>query len=130
VNRDRYLAIFGAALLLFIILLAFECGGQIKAADTRAAPVPIRRAICRVFENCRMATRVAWCESRLEPWAWSGADAGLFQANYQAHHRPGESVREFRVRHADIRYHVGWAYRLSSSGRDWTHWRWSRWCWS
>jgi Lysozyme like domain len=122
-NRDRYLAVFGAALLLFIILLAFECGGQVKAAKssaTRAAPAPIRRAICRVFaRRCLTALRVAYCETggTFNRFALGDdGERGLFQI-HPVHFGWLDERRLY-----EALYNARAAYRLSRGGRDWSHW--------
>ena len=113
----RTLAIAGCVVLLIAVIAA--------CADAKAAPrsTQYRPLVCRVFgAHCGAAWAVVRCESGGARWAWSGADAGLFQANYAAHHRPGESVASFRSRHARVLWHIRWAYRLSHGGTDWSAW--------
>lgn len=114
---SRTLAITFCVVLLIAVVAS--------CADAQAAPRShhYRSIVCKVFgPNCAAAWRVVSCESHGSRWAWSGADAGLFQANYPAHHAPGESVASFRARHARVWWHVRWAYRLSHGGRDWSAW--------
>ncbi len=108
------------AIALVVVLLVALIA---TLADAKGASTTYRPAVCKVFgSHCAEAWRVVRCESGGARWAWSGADAGLFQANYAAHHRPGESVRSFRARHARVWWHIRWAYRLSHGGRDWSAW--------
>lgn len=102
-------------------------------ADAASGGHAVRQAICEVFRSrCAMALRVASCESRLDPYAVSPtSDVGVFQVNYRAHHRAGESFAQFKRRYQDIRTNVRYAYRLSRGGTDWgTHWYMSRRCWA
>lgn len=112
---SRQLAITFAVVLLIAVIAV--------CADAKGATPTYRPVVCKVFgPRCAAAWAVVECESHGARWAWSGADAGLFQANYSAHHRPGESVASFRARHARVWWHVRWAYRLSHGGRDWGPW--------
>lgn len=78
------------------------------------------------------AVKVATCESGLRVDAVSGryGSVGLFQADYSAHHRRGETWAAFRRRMSNPRANIAFAVRLSNGGRSWTHWRWSQRCWS
>lgn len=60
-------------------------------------------------ENAHAACQVSWCESRWDPNAWNGADAGLFQVNkvHGAHST------------FDPERNVAFAYRLSDGGTRW-----------
>lgn len=111
------------AIALAVVLLVVMVAVVADAKGGRYSAPKYRPAVCKVFgPRCAAAWRVVRCESHGRRWAWSGADAGLFQANYAAHHRPGESVASFRARHARIRWHIRWAYRLSHGGTDWSAW--------
>lgn len=102
-----------------------------------AAPAPakptVRETILQVFgpRYGPLALRVARCESRLRPRVVSPTrDVGVFQINYAAHRRPGESFASFRARYSDVRTNVRYAYRLSRRGTDFSAWRWSAHCWA
>lgn len=109
-------------LLVTIVTLSFlavraDAGGLTR--DQRMS----RAEIVRVFKsNAPAALRVAWCESTWRSRAWSGADAGVFQINYAAHHKAGESVAAFKTRWFDRQRNVAFAFRLSRGGTSWRHW--------
>ena len=116
VSRSLAIALAVVTLIVLVAVVA-DANGASSSAKT------YRPVVCKVFgSHCAAAWRVVRCESGGARWAWSGADAGLFQANYAAHHRPGESVRSFRARHARVLWHIRWAYRLSHGGTDWSAW--------
>lgn len=113
------------AIIGFIIVLFWA----ISVAKSDAAPQPVPLVICDVFgPRCAPAMRVAWCESRLRPDAVSRtSDVGVFQINYAAHRKRGESFSAFKRRFFDVRKNVEFAYRLSRGGTNWAHWtcRWA-----
>lgn len=113
------------AIICFVIVL-FWAMANAKADGRNASP---RQSVCRVFKaRCSPAWRVVMCESRGNPRAVSRTnDVGLFQINYAAHHRAGESFTSFKARFFDVNRNVAFAYRLSRGGTDWHHWacRWA-----
>lgn len=115
------------------IAAATICGIVIVlVCATSAEARPPGLVICETFgTKCHLAIQVAYCESRLNPRAVSRTqDVGLFQANFAAHHRRGESFSEFRRRMSDPERNVAFAWRLSRRGTDWSAWRWSAHCWN
>jgi hypothetical protein len=92
---------------------------------------PVGLVICRTFgSSCAKAVEVSFCESGMRPDAVSRTrDVGLFQINYHAHRKRGESFAAFKRRMSDPERNAAFAYRLSRGGRDWSPWKWSQHCW-
>lgn len=111
------------ALLALVIATPADAGSLTR--DQRQS----QAEIVRVFgQKAEPALRVAWCESTWRSRAWSStSDAGVFQINYAAHHRAGESVEAFKRKWFDRRTNVAFAWRLSQGGTDWGPWtcRWA-----
>lgn len=126
----------GTALRPGLPAIACLCCCAIALAWARAADashVTVEQAICLVFrDRCAIAVRVARCESKLDPNAVSDTrDVGVFQINWRAHRRPGETFAAFRARYTDAVANIAYAFQLSHGGRDWmTHWYMSRRCWA
>jgi hypothetical protein len=114
----RTVVILGLCLLLLVVVAIWSDSGE--GASRRQ----IKSAVCHVFgPRCPDALEVAWCESRLRPWAISpGLDVGLFQINYGSHHWPGESFAAFRARMVHLGRNIAFAFRLSRHGTSWSHW--------
>lgn len=113
------------ALMCAFVIAFFWAAHSAEGGERR--PVPL--VICDVFgTKCAPAMRVAYCESRLRPDAVSRTrDVGVFQVNYAAHRKRGESFTAFKRRMSDVRRNVEFAYRLSRGGTDWDAWvcRWA-----
>lgn len=125
----RRSAFLRAVLVLFVwalVILAWEVN------SARASSSSPRQTIRQVFgARAPLALRVARCESRLRARAVSSThDVGIFQVNYSAHHRSGESFAAFKRRMFDVGTNVRFAYRLSRHGTDFSPWRWSAHCWA
>jgi hypothetical protein len=100
-------------------------------AATLAVPTPppvIARVLAASFpapEQRREARCVAYAESSYRRTAVSPtADYGLFQINFAAHHRRGESRAAFAARMFDLDRNARYAARLSRGGHDWGAWSW------
>jgi Lysozyme like domain len=117
VPKRTVLILAGCLLLLVAVALWADDG---EGATRRE----VKTQICQVFgSRCGSALEVAWCESRLRPWAVSsGLDVGLFQINYASHHWPSESFAAFRVRMSQPGHNIRFAFRLSKQGTNWGHW--------
>jgi hypothetical protein len=113
----RQLAVAGCV-VLFVALVATV------AETAHGGRADVQTAVCQVFgPRCAEALEVAWCESRLRPWAISpGLDVGLFQINYGSHHWPGESFAAFRARMLHLGRNIAFAFQLSRQGTSWAHW--------
>ncbi len=93
----------------------------LEARATSKGSVRSRAAIVRLIRKTwapygRREQDRAMCiarrESGLRPWAESRGNVGLFQLNYGAHRRHGESYATFRARHVLVRVNVSHAYRV------------------
>lgn len=113
-------------LCVFLAVLSF-----VTVTEADGGQKPVGLVICRTFgPSCAKAVEVAYCESGMRPGAVSRTlDVGVYQINYAAHHRQGESFAAFKRRMTDVERNVAFAYRLSRGGRDWSAWRWSAHCW-
>lgn len=113
------------AFVVFLVCLVFA----VTMADARGKPPGL--VICRAFgPSCAKAVEVAYCESGMRPDAVSRTrDVGVFQINYDAHHKRGESFAAFKRRMSNVERNVAFALRLSRGGRDWSAWRFSQHCW-
>jgi len=58
------------------------------------------------------AVCIARAESGLRADAEYQGNVGLFEINYGAHHRPGETYATFRARHILPRVNIAHAYRI------------------
>ena len=105
-----------------IVLVALTLAGTASSGSLTRDQRLSRAEIVRVFGNDATALRVAWCESHWQRKSWSGADSGVFQINYSAHHHSGESVSAFRAKFENRRTNVAFAWRLSRHGTNWNPW--------
>lgn len=111
-RRGRVLALM--ALAMSLAAMPRSVDAHHEAGSVEGAECP--EIIVETFgENAHAACQISWCESRWNPSAWNGQDAGDFQIN-RVH---GEHSTFDRARN------VAFAYQLSRGGTrfssDWVH---------
>lgn len=101
-----------------------EDGWHLYHPRKHARALTVVEVIDRRFRShARVARCIAWFESKRRRYAVSRTDdVGVFQINYLAHHRPGESFVSFKRRFFNVTTNVDFAYRLSSGGTSWGAW--------
>lgn len=95
-------------------------------------PAKLKNLVYRTWnsaEDRQMAICLAWHESkydksrRVRGSSWSAtSDHGLWQINYSAHHRSGESEYAFHKRFSNWGNQARFAFKLSHGGSTWTPW--------